>query len=191
MFGEAFRFSHKLPRLKQGIELIPVQSSGVLISELSPDLLFLCLSEYVVDFFLGVCQPWMLKDLLCGQPGTRGCVQYASNEILSILGYVIFHLILAVDDRLMQLGHVVPLEWHSTIEHGKQDDSRAPHINLGALIPLVQKNFWSDVSWGTTLIKDLLSRLDEFRHSKVCNLDSSFSIQKEIVKLDVSVNDVL
>ena len=91
----------------------------------------------------------------------------------------------------MQVFHVVGFERHCAKEQGKQDDTCTPQISLESLVTLVFDDLRSDVGGSTTLLVHDLTRFDSLGHTKISDLDQAFTVKKDVVKLDVSMYDIL
>jgi len=99
-----------------GEVLISIQSGCVVVCEFFANNVFLCFSEYV-QILRGVFQPDMLEYLLRTYPLCWICLQNLPQQIPGLNTNVILQSIFPLDDKLMQLTHVLPLERHRPVEH--------------------------------------------------------------------------
>ena len=85
--------------------------------------------------------------------------------------------------------HVLSFKWHRSCNHGIEEDPKTPYIGLVALIALITDDLRSNISRGSTLFINLLGLTQNSTHSKVTDLDVSFLVYENIVKLNVSMED--
>ena len=89
----------------------------------------------------------------------------------------------------MKFFHVTGLEWYSAAKHGIEYDSSTPYISFESSVPLVTKDFWSNVSRSAALLMHYFSRNNLFTYTEVSYLDSSISVQKNIIQFYISMQD--
>ena len=99
-----------------GEVLVSVQPGCVVVCEFFANNVFLCFSEYV-QILRGVFQPDMLEYLLRTYPLCWICLQNLPQQIPGLNTNVILQSIFPLDDKLMQLTHVLSLERHRPVEH--------------------------------------------------------------------------
>lgn len=91
----------------------------------------------------------------------------------------------------MELAHVVGLEWHCSVKHGEEHDSATPDVHGESVVPLISEYLWRDVRRRSTLLRHLLSLLDDLADAKVAELDLALRVQEYVVEFDVAVQDAL
>ena len=92
--------------------------------------------------------------LLLWLRGSRG--RLAILVLRLVVGVGVVHIILAIDDKVMQLLHARGLEGHSAYEHGVETHTGTPHVHLEALIALVLEDLRGYVSGGPALLTHAL-----------------------------------
>ena len=75
------------------------------------------------------------------------------------------------------------------MEHHVEENAKGPYIDKIALVFAVTGHFGSQVSWCPTLFLDDFISVHQSAYPEVANFDSAFSIEKDIVELDVSVEN--
>ena len=87
----------------------------------------------------------------------------------------------------MKVSNVVSLEWYGSLDHCIQEDTQAPYVCTKARVALVMNDLRGQISWSATLFVDRVSFLNYPTDSKVAQFDTTLTIHKNIVELDVSM----
>ncbi len=61
----------------------------------------------------------MTEDLGDGEARFGVEVEHFADEIADISGNIVFELVLAFRDELLQVGHIAGFEGHRAVDHGK------------------------------------------------------------------------
>ena len=125
-------------------------------------LLVLVLFFFVTLILVGFFQPLMGENLREGQSGLGLELDHPSDESLSFAGELVWEGELALQNQLMEVIEVGGLEGHSAAEHGEEQHSERPDVHKEALVPFVDDDFWSEISWSSALFLDHLALLDNF-----------------------------
>ena len=133
----------------------------------------------------------MHQDFLHAESSFRICAEKASDQVLSLLANILLHVVARLQDLLVQVFHVVCLEGHCAEKKSEQDYACTPQIGFKAFVPLVFDNFWGNVSRSARLLEHDFSALNSFWDSKICNFHITLAIKKDVVKLDISMQDRL
>ena len=91
----------------------------------------------------------------------------------------------------MQILHVIGFEWHCSIKHRKKHNSCRPQISLKSLVTFVSDDFGSDVGWSPGLLVHDLVGLHWFTDAKISYFDIPFTIEQNVVKLYVTMQNFL
>lgn len=83
--------------------------------------------------------------------------------------------------------HTLRFERYCPAYHGKKKHTQAPNVCSETLIATIRNNLWSYICWSAALFRDLLVFLNNSAYAEITNLNIAIFIQKDIVKLDVSV----
>jgi len=83
--------------------------------------------------------------------------------------------------------HTLRFERYCPAYHGKKKHTQTPNVCSETLIATIRNNLWSNVCWSAALFRDLLVFLNNSAYAEITNLNIAIFIQKDIVKLDVSV----
>ena len=83
--------------------------------------------------------------------------------------------------------HTLCFERNCPAYHGEKKHTQAPYVCSETLIAAIRNYLWSDIRWRPALFRDLLVFLNNSAHAEITNLNVAIFIQKDIVKLDVSV----
>ena len=135
-------------------------------------------------------QPRMLINLPVSKSLLWVDLKKTSQEITCLFRNILFQEVLAFQNQLVELFHGLSLKGNCAVEHSKQDNSCAPQIYIKA-VPLISKNLWCDIRRRAALLAHNLVRLNLPRYAEICNFYVAFSVQEDIVELNVSVSDVL
>ena len=90
----------------------------------------------------------------------------------------------------MEILDIRTFERHATIKHCIQHHSSTPDIHSKALIAIFIQNFRGDVGRSTTLLMNALAILYDLADTKVPNFYMAFAVQKDIVQLYVSMQNL-
>ena len=158
------------------------------VAELALDVLALLLGEKLhVGGLCGILEPGMTQDLGDVQSLCWVLFEKAFEEVPGLLGDVLFEAVLGLHDDFLQLGHIVGLEGHSTVEHGVEDYASRPDVDFEAKVALVAQDLWSNVGGSSALLGHFLTLFDYFPDSKVADLHLTVRIEQDVVKLNISV----
>ena len=83
--------------------------------------------------------------------------------------------------------HTLCFKRYCPAYHGKKKHTQAPNVCSETLIATIRNYLRSNICWSATLFRDLLVFLNNSAYAKITNLNIAIFIQKNIVKLDVSV----
>ena len=89
----------------------------------------------------------------------------------------------------MKILEIRCLERHSSTKHRKQEDTKGPDVYEEALITFIDDDFWGQIGRSTALLLDHLAFLYDFRHTEITDFNSFLTIKKDIVELDISMNN--
>ena len=89
----------------------------------------------------------------------------------------------------MKVFQIASFERHGAAEHGEEQDPEGPNVYEEALVALVDDDLWGKIRWGTALLLDDLTFLNDLGDAEVADLDSLLAVQKNIIKLDITVDD--
>ena len=81
----------------------------------------------------------------------------------------------------MEIFHVISFEWHCSEEKRKQNNTRTPEVSFEALVALISDDLWSNIGWGTALLKHGLSLFDRLGDTEICYLDMAFAVKQDVV----------
>lgn len=98
-------------------------------------------------------------------------------------------MVFSLDNHLMQLFHIACLEGHGATQHGVEDNAGAPDVGLETPVPLFPQYLWRNVGRRATLFVHEVAWLNELAHAEVGYLDAPCSVEQDIVKFDISVED--
>lgn len=103
---------------------------------------------------------------------------------------MLFEIRLVMNDSLIDFIMVlVEVRWVANYQFIEEGTNA---INISSsIMALAHKNLWAHVLWGATERVGPLSFWDNFRQSKICNFNMAVNINKNILWLDISVDDVL
>jgi hypothetical protein len=85
--------------------------------------------------------------------------------------------------------HALRFEWYCPTYHGKQKHTQAPNVCSETLVSSIRNYLWGNVCWSAALFRDLLVFLNNSTYAEITDLNIAIFIQKDIVKLDVSVEN--
>ena len=91
----------------------------------------------------------------------------------------------------MQIFHVICFEWYCASEKGEKNNTCTPHIRLKPFVSLIPDNFGGNIGGSTTLLIHHLALFHSFWDSKISNFDHTFTVEQNIVQLDVSMQNWL
>ena len=117
-------------------------------------------------------------------------LQQSSDEVLGLFRDFFLHVVLGLQDLLVEVLHVVSFEWHCSEEESKQNYTCTPEVSLEALVALISDDLWGNVGWCATLLKHGLSLFDRLGDAKISYLDMALAVKQDVVQLDVSVQDL-
>ena len=89
----------------------------------------------------------------------------------------------------MKILHIVCFKWNSSSQECIQDNTSRPQISLESLVSLIFDDLRGNVSRSSTLLLHDLSLFDDLGNSKICYLHLALSIEKNVVQLDIPVQD--
>lgn len=81
------------------------------------------------------------------------------------------------------------LERYCALQHGIQQHSKGPEVDVVASIALVCDNLWCEVGRCTTLFLNRLVFGDEATDTEVTNLNAPLMIHQYVIQFDVSMQD--
>lgn len=114
--------------------------------------------------------------------GLRGLGRRLLFVLRLVIGVRVVHVVLPMDDKVVQLLHARGLEGHRTDQHRVKANPCTPYIHFETFVTFVLKDLWRDVGRGAALLGHTLRiRGDLAGDSKICYFDFAVSIQKDVV----------
>lgn len=91
-----------------------------------------------------------------------------------------------------QVTNLISLKRNATVQDGVQADSSTPDINWWtAVTDRVLHNLRRDVGWRAALLsKELVRAADPARDAEVANFNITLTVEKDIIKLDIAMDNV-
>ena len=83
------------------------------------------------------------------------------------------------------------VEWELSIEHGVEDHSRAPGINLSPIVCSVLEDLRRSVVWRSTGSSQARPVLHHVAQAEVADLEILIGVKQEIFQLQVTMGDTL
>ena len=80
------------------------------------------------------------------------------------------------------------LEWHGSIEHCIQENTKTPNVDEKAFITFINYDLWCQISRSATLFLNYLALFDDLGYSKIAYLYALFAVKKNIIELDIAMN---
>lgn len=133
----------------------------------------------------------MLKDFFNRHSLVNVQKDHLSNEILKGLrGHVIFRkLELPNEDLLVKSLHFFGLKRNLTKNEEIKKDSKRPNVRFVANLSSSSNHLRSQISRGSSCVKDFPFWLDDRRDSKVDDFWVEIFVQKNVVQFDVPMDD--
>ena len=103
-------------------------------------------------------------------------LQQPPDEVLGLFRDFFLHVVLGLQDLLVEIFHVVSFEWHCSEEESKQNNTCTPEVSLEALVALISDDLWGDIGWCATLLKHGLSLFDRLGDTKISYLDMALAV---------------
>lgn len=114
-------------------------------------------------------------------------IQNTSDDVLALARKKLRQRILSSHDLFIQIRRLWVLEGQVTADHGVEYHATAPDISLQAVVPLAGDHLWGRVAGRAARRLKRRSRLIHIAEAEVNNLESQVVIQKQVLRLEVSV----
>ena len=135
----------------------------------------------------------MCKNVLCCCSLCWLLFKHEFHQVYRFLAAYIFF----VFDFLIQLldgveiSNLICFERNVSIKHCIQTNSGAPNIYWESFIAHIFYNFWCNISWSTTLFKKYFILIYFAGNSEVTYFNVAMAVQQNIIKLDISVSNLV
>ena len=133
----------------------------------------------------------MFEDATYAQSLLRVHAKQPPDQVFGVFRDFLLHVVLGVEDLLMQVFHVIGFEGYCAKEKSEKDDSCAPQIRPEPPVAFIFNDLWCDVGWSATLFVHDFTRFDGLRDAKIGNFNQAFAVKENIVQFDVPMQDRL
>ena len=132
--------------------------------------------------------PGVGPDIFDGEALRRVRIEDVRYQILSVLRQKRRHLVLSLDDLLVQLLRVLVLERQVSADHGIENDAGAPDICTESVVTLSANHLRGSVAGAAACRLQLLTLFVEIAETEIDELDVVVVVKEEVLWLQVPVH---
>ena len=136
-----------------------------------------------------ILEPRMAKKFRQRYPVLGLYHEHSCYQVFSLLRNWNRKLDIHSELTLVEALHSLGSKRHGALEHNVQEDSQGPYVYVKARVFAVARHLWGQVGGSSALLLNKLISSNELANSEITDLYSALSIQKNIVKLNISMKN--
>lgn len=139
--------------------------------------------------WLDLIVPGVVSDIFNGKALSGVRIKDHGDQVLGIVRKKAGHLVVCLEDLLVQLFGVLIFEWQVSADHCVQDYSAAPDVSSKSQVLLALDHLWCSVARTAASCLEAFSLVVKVAQAKVDNFDGVVVVEQQIFRLQVSVHN--